>query len=92
MSAQGFEFQLIGKVQGVGMRFHVSRLAKRHALKGYVKNQRDGTVVGEVIGEVSEIEVFFLSLENRSPGKITEIKKTKLTNIPKYKGFSVKLF
>ncbi len=92
MSEVGFTFQLIGKVQGVGMRFYVSRLAKRHALKGYVKNQRDGSVLGDVIGDETEIENFFVSLERDSPGKITEIKKTTLSAFPSYKGFSVKFF
>ena len=33
-----------GRVQGVGFRYAVRSIAKRHPVKGYVKNLADGTV------------------------------------------------
>jgi len=33
-----------GRVQGVGFRYTVESIAKRHPVKGYVKNLPDGTV------------------------------------------------
>jgi len=33
-----------GRVQGVGFRYTVRSIAKRHTVKGYVKNLSDGTV------------------------------------------------
>ena len=33
-----------GRVQGVGFRYAVRSIAKRHPIKGYVKNLADGTV------------------------------------------------
>jgi acylphosphatase len=33
-----------GRVQGVGFRWNTNRIAKRFAVKGYVKNLTDGTV------------------------------------------------
>ena len=45
-----------GKVQGVGYRFFATRVARRLGLKGYITNERDGTVVAAVEGEKSAID------------------------------------
>lgn len=48
-----------GLVQGVGFRYYVLRKANELELKGYVKNQMDGTVLTVVESEKSKIEVLF---------------------------------
>ena len=45
-----------GKVQGVGYRFYATRVARRLGLKGYIRNQRDGTVDATVEGEPDAID------------------------------------
>lgn len=40
-----------GRVQGVGYRAFVERQARRRALRGWVRNRRDGTVETLLIGE-----------------------------------------
>lgn len=45
-----------GKVQGVGYRFFATRVARRMGLKGYITNERDGTVAAAVEGEKQDID------------------------------------
>ena len=45
-----------GKVQGVGYRFFATRVARRLGLKGWIENNRDGTVEASVEGETSAID------------------------------------
>jgi acylphosphatase len=51
-------FYIRGMVQGVGFRFFTQRAAARHQVRGYVKNNPDGSV--EVLAEGSEktVEAF----------------------------------
>lgn len=52
------KFFIRGLVQGVGFRFFTQRSAARYQVKGYVKNNRDGSV--EVLAEGGEnmVEAF----------------------------------
>ena len=45
-----------GKVQGVGYRFYATRVARRLGLKGWIQNNRDGTVEAIVEGEKASID------------------------------------
>jgi acylphosphatase len=40
-----------GRVQGVGFRSFVERHARRRAVRGWVRNRRDGTVEALLIGD-----------------------------------------
>lgn len=52
-----------GLVQGVGFRYFVLRHANDLQLKGYVKNQMDGTVLTIVEGTKANIEQLFNQLK-----------------------------
>lgn len=45
-----------GKVQGVGYRFYATRVARRLGLKGWIQNNRDGSVEAMVEGEKQTID------------------------------------
>ena len=45
-----------GRVQGVGFRAWTVREARRRALRGWVRNRRDGRVEALLIGEAQEVE------------------------------------
>ena len=45
-----------GKVQGVGYRFYATRVARRMGLKGWIQNNRDGSVEALVVGEKQAID------------------------------------
>ena len=44
-----------GRVQGVGFRYYVVRMARRIGLSGWVKNNLDGTVSFEAAGLAADI-------------------------------------
>lgn len=52
-----------GLVQGIGFRFFVYGKAKALNLKGYVKNQYDGSVLTVVEGNKSSVELLFEQLK-----------------------------
>ena len=43
--------EIFGKVQGVGFRAFVTRCARAHGLRGWVRNRRDGSVEAFLIGD-----------------------------------------
>ena len=49
---------ITGKVQGVGYRYSVKLKAKSMAIRGYVRNQPDGSVFVTVQGENTAVENF----------------------------------
>lgn len=57
------EITVHGLVQGVGFRYFVFRKATALGLKGFVKNQYDGTVLTVVEGEKHLIESLFNDLK-----------------------------
>ena len=52
-----------GKVQGVGYRFFATRVARRLGLKGFIQNNRDGSVDATVEGEKSAIDEWIEELK-----------------------------
>jgi len=52
-----------GKVQGVGYRFFATRVARRLGLKGFIENNRDGTVEATVEGEKTAIDEWLEELK-----------------------------
>ena len=52
-----------GKVQGVGYRFFATRVARRLGLKGYIQNNRDGSVEAAVEGEKAAIDEWLEELK-----------------------------
>ena len=55
---QRFDLKIYGKVQGIGFRYSVMLKAGLLGIKGYVKNQRDGSVFVAVQGATTEVEHF----------------------------------
>lgn len=55
-----------GKVKGVGMRYHVLKLAEQIGVIGFVKNTPDGVLV-EIEGESDALDSFVRALETDPP-------------------------
>ena len=82
---------VFGKVQGVGFRFTTRALAQKYAVKGWVRNQADGSVRMEAEGASEELDRFFLAVKTSRLGSgITRWEETRgpPTNLPE--GFDVR--
>jgi acylphosphatase len=80
-----------GLVQGVGFRWYIRQVARRLALRGYVRNRPDRTV--EVIAEGPERSLLDLlsSLQTGPSGAIVQRVDTAwLPESAKYNGFEVR--
>jgi len=63
-----------GRVQGVGFRYSAFHKAKELNLKGYVKNQPDGSVYVEIEGDEDSINKFILWCYQGPPmAKVTNV-------------------
>ena len=73
-----------GRVQGVGLRFTVTGVAKKYNVTGWVRNLYDGTVEMEVQGLDHRVELFLQELSSDRPGgnRFIRIDKLDITNIP----------
>lgn len=85
-----YKILIKGRVQGVGYRSFVSKVARGFSLKGYVKNKPDGTVQIEAEGNKKVLDKFVTTCKI-GPGwasveKIDVIE----TPIQGYQGFSIK--
>lgn len=79
-----------GRVQGVGFRYTVARVAGNYPVNGYVRNMMDGQVEIVVEGEESEVQVF---LEDVAESMRAYIRNTKIQNEPlqgETKGFDIR--
>ena len=80
---------ITGKVQGVGFRYSVKLKAESMAIRGYVRNQLDGSVFVTVQGENTAVENFvkwcykgpsaaFVSGVEKIPGSIEDFSEFKI--------------
>ncbi len=56
------KYILTGRVQGVGFRWFTKQLADKYAIKGFVRNQYDGSVLVVAQGSQEMIEPFETAL------------------------------
>ncbi len=59
-----------GRVQGVGFRWMTAKAAERFAVRGWVRNEPDGSVRCEVAGEPHEVTAFLDAVEAAMPGHV----------------------
>ncbi|HVZ48021.1 MAG TPA: acylphosphatase [Gemmatimonadaceae bacterium] len=69
-----FRFRVTGRVQGVGFRWFTRAAADRAGVVGWVANEPDGSVTGEVRGESHAVERFLTEIQ-RGPAAsaVTEV-------------------
>lgn len=56
--------RVFGQVQGVGFRYSTKEAADRQNIKGIVRNENDGTVYVEAIGNDEAVKQFIETLKN----------------------------
>lgn len=62
----------LGDVQGVGFRATVRRIAGGYAIKGWVKNDSDGSVSMIATAEAKELEAFMQAIRDSRLGPLIE--------------------
>ena len=70
--AERLEATVRGRVQGVGYRYFVLRIAGRQGLTGWVANQQDGSVRCVVEGPPDELDRIETRLRDGPPGAVVD--------------------
>lgn len=60
-----------GNVQGVGFRWTTAHVAENFSVRGWVRNESDGTVRCEVVGRDAEVCAFLTAVNDAMPGHVT---------------------
>lgn len=80
----------IGRVQGVGFRYTVDRIARYFAVTGYVKNLPDGNVEMEAEGDETVLnDLLYAILESPMQNNIRDKKVEWSEATGKYKVFGI---
>ena len=84
---QARRFFVAGRVQGVGYRVFVQRLAEELELQGYVRNRQDGRVEVMAIGEPEKLRLLRKELK-KGPmmAQVSEVREEPDTHQRKYIG------
>jgi acylphosphatase len=86
-----WELLVHGKVQGVGFRWLVQRIANQYEVHGYVRNLCDGTVQILAQAEEHTFEVFQLAIASGGNyARVDKLELTKIDSAKKYHGFEIK--
>jgi len=86
-----WEFYARGRVQGVGFRWFVQRVAKLHSVYGYVRNLSDGSVYILAEAEEHVLESFRYQVETGAGmARVDELEVTKIDSAKKYHEFEIK--
>ena len=79
-----------GRVQGVGFRFFVEDAARREGIRGYVRNQHDGTVEVVAEGDLETVLRFERALRRGPPGaRVDDVETTESPATNRFTGFTV---
>ena len=87
---KSISIQITGRVQGVGFRYHARYRAEEFGIKGFARNEEDGSVYIEAAGEESKLDQFVDWC--RSGPRLARVDTfcTKPLELRDYPGFSVK--
>ena len=86
-----WELYANGRVQGVGFRYYVWKIASELGIKGYVQNQWDGTVKIVAQAEEHTLQTFQqIVSQGTKYAKVKELQIYKLDRIKKYNDFEIR--
>jgi acylphosphatase len=80
-----------GRVQGVGFRYAVARLAKEYSILGWVRNAFDGSVEMVAIARPEELEAFLNGIQDRMRQYIRNVHQEPTAPAPHLNGFEIRL-
>ena len=80
--------RITGRVQGVGFRYFVQRIANEFGVNGFVKNEPDGSVYIECPSGPN-FELFLEKIRTEHPGHIEKIKIAEIKTEKYFSSFSI---
>lgn len=81
-----------GRVQGVGFRFTVERLANQQGVTGFVRNMPDGTVELVVEGEEAALKDFLAGIRSEMERYIHGAAEHWMEAAGEFKGFEIRFY
>jgi acylphosphatase len=79
-----------GRVQGVGFRAFVARVARTAGVRGAARNEDDGSVIAVAEGDPAALERFEAALRTGPPyARVVEIAAEELAERPAHEGFDL---
>ena len=80
----------VGRVQGVGFRYSVREIAKRHPVTGYVINRPDGTVELVAQGELPAMNLLLSDIAEKFRRHIDHCERGDLPNAEVFQTFDIR--
>lgn len=71
-----YDISFTGRVQGVSFRWTTCRVAEKHAVVGWVRNEPDGSVRCVAEGEPRELDDFVKAVQKAMGGNIEDTRVT----------------
>ena len=85
-----YNIRINGRVQGVGFRFSARNIAKAYGIKGFVRNEPDGSVYIEAEGEEENMNRFIIwCRKGPAMSYVTDVSVEKGDIVPFPASFSV---
>ncbi|MHC4217059.1 MAG: acylphosphatase [Planctomycetota bacterium] len=90
MTRSRYDITFTGRVQGVNFRWTTCRVAGRYDVKGWVRNERDGSVRCVAEGEPGELEAFVKAVEDAMSGYVKDTRVTTADAAGDLRGFDIR--
>jgi acylphosphatase len=88
--AAGLRLHIFGRVQGVGFRYWAYKQALRLQIRGWIRNEADGTVSCECYGTEDAVKDFTETLRKGPPyGRVDKIETSPASQTSARKGFEI---
>jgi acylphosphatase len=86
-----YDIRVSGRVQGVFFRASAKAEAARLSLRGFVRNEDDGSVYAEAEGDRESLDQF-VAWCRRGPAhaRVDDVRVTERSRVEGYRGFSVR--
>jgi acylphosphatase len=84
------KIKIYGEVQGIGLRYETKMKADELGLKGFVRNETDGTVFIEAYGAERSLSELLEWLEKTFAAQISELRQNFSDGRERYEEFMIK--
>jgi acylphosphatase len=86
----GRRLRVFGRIQGVGFRYWAYKQALRLGIRGWIRNEKDGTVTVECQGPESAVAAFIACLRKGPPqARVDKIDITETLSPRAYRQFEI---